>query len=147
VRSGRKRQAGGRDVARDRRKRVAEEIRMKAAELLQRELSDPRLAGVHLTRVELSRDHSWAKLYYRTLPGAATVEQAKDGAPGAARFLRSRLGRSLHLRTTPEIQLLHDEVPDEAARLEDLLASIAHGEDEPVASDGDGAAAVDDESE
>lgn len=136
--AGRRARPGPRDLRGGAAVRVAEEIRIKAAELLLRELRDPRLAGVHLTRAEVTRDLSRASLYFRTMPGGASREQAEAAARSAASFLRHELGRSLRLRATPEIVLRYDELPDAGARIEELLGSVRP-------SAGDEAAPSDDE--
>ena len=50
--------------------RVAETIKKYIAEALSRELFDPRLSGLILTRVEISPDLSSARVFFRTLAGA-----------------------------------------------------------------------------
>lgn len=115
--------------------RVAEEIRVKASEILVRELRDPRLAGIHLTRVEVSADLGHARLYYRTLPGGAPPEELEPAASRAAGFLRQRLGRSLRLKATPEMELVHDTAPDALERIDALLQSVRRPGD-PADADG-----------
>jgi len=119
---------------------VADEIRMKVSELLLREVRDPRVRGVHLTRVEMSGDLSVARLYWRPLPGQAGVEEATEGLAAAAGFLRRELAPHLDLRNVPELRFQLDELPDEAARVEGLLAQLRAGGSAgtPGAEDGGG---------
>jgi ribosome-binding factor A len=102
---------------------VADEIRMKVSELLLREVRDPRVQGVHLTRVEMTNDLSVARLYWRTLPGLS-VEEAEAGLAKAAGFLRREVAPSLGLRHAPELRFELDSLPDEADRVEELLAQV-----------------------
>jgi ribosome-binding factor A len=120
-RRGKGQQATGRGSAR---LRVAEEIRVKVSELLLRELSDPRLVGVHLTRVEMEGHLGVAHLYWRPMPGGPDTEEATAGLRAAAGFLRRAVGRSLNLRKVPELDFQLDPLPDEAARVDALLAEV-----------------------
>src|SRR5690242_13995646 len=105
-------------------KRVAEDVRMKLAQLMLRELRDPRLAGIHLTRVEMTADLSLARAFYRATPGGADIEEAGPVLRGAAGFLRRELGKSLRLRATPEIRFAVDTTVDEGDRVEALLGAL-----------------------
>jgi ribosome-binding factor A len=107
----------------DARVRVADEIRMKTSELLLREVRDPRVQGVHFTRVEMTSDLSLARLFWRTLPGR-DAEQAAAGLRAAGGFLRRELAQTLDLRKMPELRFELDTLPDEADRVEELLAQV-----------------------
>ena len=101
--------------------RVGEEIRMKVMDLLVRGVRDPRLAGVHVTRVDMTADLSRANLYFRTLPGGPDPAEAEEACKRAAGFLRKEIGRSLRLRATPELVFQHDDLPEQGDRIEELL--------------------------
>lgn len=108
---------------------MGEEIRAKVSELLLREVKDARLLGVHLTRVELSRDLAAATLYWRPTPGEATEDAAAEALERAARFLRARVGRTLRLRKVPEMIFeLDGPATAEGGRIDMLLASIARAQ-------------------
>lgn len=47
--------------------RVADQIQRELADLLQNEIKDPRINQITLTAVEVSRDYTYAKIYYTTL--------------------------------------------------------------------------------
>lgn len=107
---------------------------MKVSDLLFREVRDPRVAGVHLTRVEMSDDLRVARLYWRP-PPRGDVEEAARGLAAAGGFLRKQVGSSLRLRSVPELRFLVDELPEQAGRVEELLARIHRPGAEP--RDGD----------
>jgi ribosome-binding factor A len=97
-------------------------MRMKLAHVLQREVRDPRVAGVHVTRVELAKDLSRARVFWRTMPGGASEERARIGLAQAAGLLRSRVGGSLRVRHVPELVFELDRELENESRLESLLA-------------------------
>ena len=112
---------------------------MKLTELLLREVRDPRVSGITVTRVEMTGDFSRAQVSYRPLPGGASPDEAAAGLRSVAGFLRRELGRAMHLRNAPELRFDLDRLPDEGQRIEDLLDQ-AHG-----GSGGAAAGADDDE--
>lgn len=101
--------------------RVAEQIRMDAADILQNDIKDPRVGLVTVTRVRLTGDLKNAKLYVSVLGDEkerARVMKALDGATG---YVRRRLAERLRLRAAPEIQFVYDPSVEYGIRLEKLL--------------------------
>ena len=119
-----RRQGAGRAPAS---RRVADDIRLKIGALLQRDVRDARLLGVHVTRVEMSRDLSKASVYWRPTPGEATADDAGEALKRASGFLRARVGRTLDLRHTPELVFELDALPEEGNRIDSLLAGLSRG--------------------
>jgi ribosome-binding factor A len=108
--------------------RVAETIRKHVAEALSRELFDPRLGGLMLTRVEISPDLSSARIYFRSLagaPDAAAQTLIAAAANRAAPALRRGLGERLATKRTPELTFYYDQGQDAVDRVEQLLGEIA----------------------
>jgi ribosome-binding factor A len=101
---------------------VAQELRNRIAEILERHVRDPRLELLTVTDLELSPDFSFARVFYRT-PGdrEATARALRKAKP----FLRRRLGEGLALRRIPELDFRWDSSPDRGARVEEILAEIA----------------------
>lgn len=108
-------------------KRVAETIKKHVAAALSRDLHDPRLAGLIVTRVEIGSDLALARVFVRTLAGAADAETQKRieaAANRAAPLLRSGLGEQLGLRRVPEVRFNYDKGQDAVDRIEELLGEI-----------------------
>jgi ribosome-binding factor A len=86
--------------------RIADQIQRDLAELIPREIRDPRCALVTLTGVELTPDYAHAKVYFTTLsdqPGEAlAVLKEKAG------YLHSLLFKRLHIHTVPTLHFVHD---------------------------------------
>jgi ribosome-binding factor A len=101
--------------------RVAEQIRVDVADILQRELKDPRLGLVTCTRVDVTNDLRHAKIYVSILGEEAeqksSMEALKSGTGYVRRLLTSRLG----LRVSPEIVFLFDPSVEYSIRLEGLI--------------------------
>lgn len=118
--------------------RVDRTVRDALANLLESEVSDPRLTFVSITEVHVTPDHDHATVYYSTLdpslvqrdprhtggdwlPDADEVEEA---LMAATPMLRSLLGRRTRLRVTPQLKFVPDPVAAQADRVEQLLRRL-----------------------
>lgn len=121
---------------------VAEIVRQVLAEALAREIRDPRVGLVTLTRVDVSGDLSHAKVYVMVNELGKTGEEGKAGEQGkagegaleglksAAGFLRSKVAKALTTRTIPELHFELDRGLEHAARINAVLADLKReGED------------------
>ena len=97
-------------------------IREELNSLLEGEISDPRLEDVRVTRVELTRDGSRARVWFVTTRSEAEASAAIGAAfSRASGFLRSRLCEALPLKRSPELRFRHDPsavLPEEALEKE-----------------------------
>ncbi len=138
-----------------RQERTAEHIQQLLSELFLREVSDPRLAGVTITEVQIDRELQYATVYVNALGDESRQEEVMAGLQSAAGFLRRELAQSLDLRTAPvlrfqwdprlryveEVDQLLDELdikPEEAVAASAALMAAAAPE-APATDDGDAA--------
>lgn len=108
--------------------RVAELIRPRFAEAARRRLDDPKLAGLVVTRVEVSDDLSVVDIGVRFLGVDAVDERRRlvDRLRKALPVLRRTLLEGLDLRRVPTIRVHYDEGEDARSRVESLLHEIAN---------------------
>jgi ribosome-binding factor A len=99
--------------------RVAHQIQRALSELIRREVRDPRLGMVTLTEVQVSKDLSYAKVFYSVL--GAEKSQAQEILNDAAGMLRGAVGRALGLRHSPELRFVNDELIESGAKLSALI--------------------------
>src|SRR5262249_38242368 len=99
--------------------RVAQQIQRTLSELIRREVRDPRLGMLTLTEVRLSKDMSYATIYYSVL--GADQATAKEVLDSAADFLRGPVGRGLGWRHSPHLNSVRDELIESGARLSGLI--------------------------
>jgi ribosome-binding factor A len=114
--------------------RVADQLRAELATLLTREVHDPGIGFVTLTRVQVTPDLQQARVFYTTLgptgdDGKARANTAK-ALGRAASFLRRQIGSRLRLRRVPELIFTYDESIAGQDRIEQLLHEI-HAEPKP----------------
>ena len=112
-----------------RHQRLGSQILRTLNELVRFESKDPRLAGVSLTTVELSRDLSVAKVYFSQMNPDVDVHDAQVGLERAAGFLRGRLGSSLEIRRVPELRFLHDDSIAHGAEISELIEAAKRTSD------------------
>ncbi|MGH7798893.1 MAG: 30S ribosome-binding factor RbfA [Candidatus Binatia bacterium] len=94
------------------------------AELLRREIHDPRLQWLNLTAVKMSKDLRQAKVYFNLLGDAGDKNEVTAGLKSASGFIRSKVGKKLDLRFVPAIDFVYDDSEDEARRIDALLNKV-----------------------
>ena len=106
--------------------RVAERMREELSIQL-RGLSDPRIVGVVVTRVEVSDDLSFVRVLVRRDVGADEVDRKAllRGLEAASGRVRRDVTRAVGLRVAPQLRFQYDEGIDAQHRVEELLQEIA----------------------
>jgi ribosome-binding factor A len=107
--------------------RVAEQIRSELALLLAREVHDPGIGFVTLTRVQISPDLQSARVFYTALGDGTARKNSARALDRAAPFLRRQIGSRLRLKRVPELKFLYDESIAGQDRIEQLLNQIRTG--------------------
>ncbi len=108
--------------------RVAEQIRAEIGQLLAREVRDPGVGFVTLTRVQISPDLQLARVYYTSLGDDAARRNTMRALERAAPFLRRQVGSRLRLKRTPELKFVYDDSIAGQDRIEQLLNEIRASE-------------------
>jgi len=124
------------DVARTR--RLAERIAKIVAELLERRIKDPRLGFVTVTEARVTPDWREAKVFYTVLGSPEEREETAAALRSATGIIRSEVGRLIGLRHTPSLEFIADALPEDAQRIDDLVAA-ARQADEDIARASEGA--------
>ena len=104
--------------------RLAALVRETLAELIVKELKDPRISFVTLTDVRVSADCSSASIRFSCLGTEEEKKKALDGLNSARGFLRSSMAGTLQLRITPELRFYVDRGLEHAARIDKILGNL-----------------------
>jgi len=87
---------------------------------------DPRLQDVEITHVELSKDSSHAKVFFRLIAetghNSKEVEKALNNAAG---YVRTLIAQALNLGYTPSFRFHFDHVAVAGERLETILLNLS----------------------
>ena len=104
--------------------RLGELILAEIAEMLMRNLKDPRIGFVTVTRVEVSDDLRSAKVFASALGTEQERSRTLAGLASAASYMRRRLGQTLRLRYAPELTFVSDESMEHGAKIAQLLRQL-----------------------
>jgi len=104
--------------------RINEQFKRELSEILRKEVRDPRVAAVTVTRVEATKDLYHARVYLTTLATEPERESILEGLKAASAFIRSELARRVEVRRVPDLAFRWDETLDHARRIESLLAEV-----------------------
>ena len=116
--------------------RVADQIRGELGLLLTREVHDPGIGFVTITRVQVTPDLQHARVFYTALGDERARRNSDRALHRAIPFLRRQIGSRLRLRRVPELEFLYDESIAGQDRIEQLLHDI-HAADQPTDHDDD----------
>jgi ribosome-binding factor A len=111
--------------------RISERMREELSEMLIREISDPRLAGITVTEVEVDRELAYAKIYVSAIEGVSRSEEVLGGLEHAQGFIRRELAQRINLRSFPRLKFHWDPTMERAETIERLINSIHLHENDP----------------
>lgn len=110
--------------------RLQEQIKQRLAEVLQRDLADPKLGLVTISRVELDGEFTQCRVYWSVMAPTATGEtkarrDSEEVLTRARGFLQREIGKSLHTRSIPHVEFVFDQGIAGAIRVNQLLKDLA----------------------
>ena len=105
-------------------KRISDQIKEDLAEMLVKEIADPRLSGVTVTDVIVDRELAYAEVFVSAVEGQSRAKAVLAGLNHASGFLRSALAARIELRVFPRLRFHWDPTPERAEHIESLLASL-----------------------
>ncbi|MDX2160438.1 MAG: 30S ribosome-binding factor RbfA [bacterium] len=104
--------------------RVGGRIRQILSELLLREIADPRLAGLTITKVELDPELQFAKVWVNALGEEEREAEILLALQHAKGFLRREVGKRVRLRKTPDLQFKWDSSLDHGEKMHRLIEDL-----------------------
>jgi ribosome-binding factor A len=107
--------------------RLGELILAEISDLIRRDVKDPRVGFVTFTRVEMSDDLRYAKVFVSSLGSEQEKARTLQGLSSATGYIRRHLGRALHLRYTPDLTFLIDGSLEHGAKIAQLLRQLHAG--------------------
>ncbi|MBA4423767.1 MAG: 30S ribosome-binding factor RbfA [Syntrophus sp. (in: bacteria)] len=115
--------------------RVADLIKIEIADLLLKQIRDPRIGSVTITGVKVTDDLRTARVFFVEMGKDTCSAAVQTGLGKAAGFLRRELGRRLQLRHVPEILFTYDPSFAYGSRIDTLLMEIHQEEETNVPAD------------
>jgi ribosome-binding factor A len=115
--------------------RVADLLKMEIADLLLKQVRDPRIGSVTITGVKVTDDLRTAKVFFVEMGKDTCSAEIQAGLRTATGFLRRELSRRLQLRHVPEILFFYDPSFAYGSRIDTLLKEIHEKEEMNVPAD------------
>lgn len=113
--------------------KLADQIKVIAAQMLERRIKDPRLGFVTVTDVRLTGDSREATIFYTVLGEDAERTETAAALASATGLIRTQVGKQLGLRYTPSLAFVPDAMPESSRQFEDLLAQTRRQDEERAA--------------
>jgi ribosome-binding factor A len=107
--------------------KVNQHIKREVGQIIIREIGDPRVKFVSVTRVDTSPDMQHAKVYFSVLGEAKQIEDAKAGLNSASGLIRHLLGKTMKTRHTPELRFIYDDSLVYSIEFEQKIKEIVNG--------------------
>src|SRR4030065_874512 len=104
--------------------KVGDQMRGEISEILLRELKDPRIGFVTITKVAVSDDLRTAKVYYSVFGGEQEKEDSYKGLESATGYIKRELGRRIRLKYMPEITFMFDDSLECGEHIEELWRDV-----------------------
>jgi ribosome-binding factor A len=104
-----------------RQRRIESEMQRVLAELVAREVKDPRVGSITITEVKLAADMSTARVFFTPFASKHLPEEVQAGLTSAGAYLRGEVGRRLRLRHAPRLEFEFDDSFEKAAKLTALI--------------------------
>ncbi len=104
--------------------KVCEAIKREASVIIHNELNDPRLGFVTITKVEISVDLRYAKIFFSVLGKEEERKKTKDALESASGFIRKLVAQRIGLRFAPEIMFREDNSVEYSVRIQQVLEKI-----------------------
>lgn len=101
--------------------KLADQIKVIVAEMLERRVKDPRLGFVTITDVRLTGDTREATVFYTVMGDESEREGSAAALRSATGLIRSEVAKRLGLKFAPTIAFVMDATPEQAKNIEDLL--------------------------
>ena len=114
-------------------KRLEGIIRKDISDIIQFEVKDADVGFVTITDVEVSNDHSYAKVYVSFLGKNARAQAGLKALNRARGFIRSALSQRLAIRRTPELTFVLDTTEEHGRHIDEIIASLHENDAENAA--------------
>ena len=110
---------------------VAEELRKIISLILLEDLSDPRMGFITITRIELTDDLRFARVFYSVLGDDAQKESTRETLEENAGFIRRLAVERINMKYAMDIKFEVDKSIEHSFHIDELLKKIKKPNDQP----------------
>ena len=112
------------DRASRRIERISDLLKKEISTLLLKEVKDPRIGMVSLTKVKVSKDFRIAWVSFSVIGDKKAINDSIIGLNRASGFIKKRLGRIIKLRSIPDIKFEYDYSLEYGEKINKLLNEL-----------------------
>jgi len=123
-------------MSRLRPERIQEAIRQEVSIIVQSQIKDPRIGFITITKVELTKDLRYARIYFSVLGKGSDKNKALKGLNSAKGYIKGLVADKIKLRFVPEIAFVIDNSLEHTQHIYDILNGIKKPKEE--ADNGEG---------
>ena len=110
--------------------KISNLIKKEVAEMLIREVKDPRIGMVTITGAAVSKDLRVAHIYYSALGTEKQIQDSAIGLRQATKFIQREIGRRIRMRYTPTIDFQFDHSLEYGSHIDQILKDLSLSKDE-----------------
>ena len=111
-------------------RRIGQQLQQELAQVLHRDIKDPRVGMVTVNDVEVSRDLSYAKVFVTFFEEDDKIVAEKlEALSSAAGYIRSLVAGRMKLRVMPELRFIYDASLVEGMRMSNLVTRVIHNDE------------------
>lgn len=104
--------------------RVAEQIREIMSEVILKRMKDPRIGFITITRVSVTDDLKYAKVYFSVYGGEKERKSTAAALAHSSSFLQRSLLGKLKIRTLPKLVFTFDPSIEQAFVIDNIIRKI-----------------------
>ena len=106
--------------------RLNRAIQQEISRLIEKDMKDPRLAGVvSITEVSISEDMRHVRVYVSVMGDADAQTQTMEGFKAASGFIRKEVSTNLRMRHAPEFSFEYDNSIERGAAVLQIIDQVA----------------------
>lgn len=117
-------------MSRMRPERIQEAIRQEISMIAQNQIKDPRIGFITITKVDLTKDLRYARVYFSVLGKDADKNKALRGLNSAKGYIKGLIADKIKLRFMPEISFAIDSTLEHTQHIYDILNSLKKPKEE-----------------
>ena len=109
--------------------KVAEELRKIVSMIMIDDLNDPRLGFITITRIELTDDLRFARIFYSVLGSEEQKEATKEALHENMSFIRKMAVERINMKFAMDIKMELDKSIEHSFHIDDILKKIKEKEE------------------
>ena len=117
-------------MSRMRPERVQEAIRQEISMIVMGQIKDPRIGFITITKVDLTKDLRYARIYFSVLGKNADKNKALKGLNSAKGYIKGLIAEKIKLRYMPEISFVIDNTLEHTQHIYEILNKISKPKEE-----------------